>query len=94
MASINLPVISENEYPLFRSIGVSSQFPENYVAFIDFMSKKNNEACHGGLIAVNVNIDFTGFRDWFVRPGKRGSKYATYNDLLKYAATIHQQSNG
>lgn len=88
MAAINIPVISEKEYPLFRSIGVLSQFPEDYSAFLDFMSKKNKEICRGGIIAVNVNIDFAGFRDWFIGPIKIGRKYATYNDLLKYASLI------
>lgn len=83
MASVNIPVISESEYPLFRGIGVLSQFPEDYVAWLEFVSKKNKEICHGGIIAVNTQIDFAGFRKWL---GTR--KYATYIDLLNYAATI------
>lgn len=84
--TVNIPVISENEYHLFRSIGVVSEFPEDFVSFVNIMAKKNNEICHGGIIPVNVNVDFAGFREWFIGSGHKRRKYATYQDLLKYAA--------
>lgn len=87
MASINIPVILESEYQSFRSIGVSSQFPEDFNSFIDLMSKKIQEVCHGGLIPVNVNIDFAGFSKWLSGTHAK-RQYATYNDLFQYAATI------
>lgn len=87
MAAINIPVISEGEYSSFRSIGVISQFPEDFNAFNDLMSKKNDKVCHGGIIPINVNIDFAGFSRWLTR-GHTVRKYATHNDLFQYAATI------
>ena len=87
MAAINIPVISESEYPLFRHIGVVSQFPEDFNSFVDLMSKKTKEVCHGGVIPVNVNIDFAGFSGWLTK-WHAGRQYATYNDLFQYAASI------
>ena len=82
MASINIPIISEAEYASFRSIGVISQFPKDYSSFVKLMGEEIKERCHGGVIPVEIKINFSEFKQWL------GTRHATYNDLLNYAATI------
>jgi len=83
MAVIYIPVISEEEYPLFRSIVVTPQFPIDYSAFLKLVDKETKEATNLGISALKLNIDFAGFKEWF---GTR--RYATYSDLVNYAAAV------
>ena len=80
MAVIYIPVISEEEYPLFRSILVTPQFSTEYSAFIKLVDKEIKEATNVGISALKMNINFAGFKEWF---GTR--RYATYSDLVDYA---------
>jgi len=81
--AINIPVISESEYRLFQQIGITSQFPIDYSAFLEFVDQETKKITDRGIVAIKTNVDFAGFRQWL---GRR--KYATYSDLLRYAAII------
>ena len=83
MAVIYIPVICEEEYPLFRSIVVTPKFPIDDSAFLKLVDKEMKEAMNVGISALKMNIDFVGFREWF---GTR--RYATYSDLVNYAAVV------
>jgi hypothetical protein len=84
MAAINIPIISESEYPLFREIGVSGQFPPEYTAFLElFNQDKKKRIPDPNIITVKTNINFPGFIKWFGT-----GRYATYQNLYSYAATI------
>ena len=83
MAVIYIPVIREEEYPLFRSIVVTAKFPSDYSAFLKLVDKETMEATYVGISALKMNIDFAGFKEWF---GTR--RYATYTDLVNYAAAV------
>ncbi len=80
MASIHIAIVSKEEYPLFSDI---SGFPDDYGAFLDLVDKEIKEATNAGIVAIKVNVNFAGFREWC---GTR--KHATYNDLLRYAAIL------
>ncbi len=83
MAAVNVPVISEAEYPLFRRIGVKSQFPINYSSYLERTSQESKEFTNRGISTVEVDVDFVSFKNWF-----GSGKYVTYSDLLRYAASI------
>ena len=83
MAAINIPVIKKDEYVLFRDSGIRSQFPIDYSTFVEMFGKENKKITDSGVIPVYIEIDFAGFRQWLGT-----GKYATYNDLLRYAATF------
>ena len=88
MAAINIPVILENEYPLFQSIGIKSEFPGDYSAFLKLLEQKNKDLINSGVIPVYVDVDFTGFRKWFP-----AGKYATYSDLICYTTILRPKLN-
>lgn len=81
MAAIKIPKIDAKEYESFRSIGLSDQFPVDYISFIKMFNEETDNLCHGGIIPIYVDIDFSGFIAWF-----GVGKTATYDDLLHYAA--------
>jgi hypothetical protein len=83
MAAINIPIINESEYPLFRDIGVLSQFPLDYSAFLELFNQEKENFIRKGIITVDKNIDFAMFITWF-----GGGRRATYQDLFFYAATV------
>ncbi len=83
MSVTYIPIISEEEYHLFRDIGVTSQFPMDYSAFLERVGKELKEATKAGIPALKMNIDFTGFIKWF-----NSGRYASYTDLLNYAVFV------
>ncbi len=85
MGTIYIPVISEEEYHLFRDIGVTSALPINHSAFLELEDKEIKEATDAGIPVLKMNIDFTGFIKWF-----NSHRHATYSDLLNYAVFVAQ----
>jgi hypothetical protein len=83
MAAINIPIINETEYPSFKNIGVRSQFPEDYSAFLELFGQEKKRFTEKHIITVEININFAGFQGWYGR-----GRVATYQDLFRYAATI------
>lgn len=83
MAAICVPIISESEYPSFAAIGVSSEFPVDFSSFFERCRKKAQEHQDMGIITVDTQIDFAGFRAWFAE-----KRPAVYSDLVRYASTV------
>jgi len=85
MAAIRIPLISKDEYPLFTGIGVLSQFPPDYSAFLELFNQEKKNFTDKGIDTIDTHIDFAGFVKWFGT-----GRYATYSDLLQYAVVVAQ----
>jgi len=76
-----IAIISESDYPYFHSVGVRSQFPDDYAAFLKLIEKRKKDLHARGIVTLDVDIDAAGFKNWL---GPR--KHVTDSDLSMYAA--------
>jgi len=83
MSVTYIPVVSEEEYHLFRDIGFMSEFPINYSTFLELIDKEIKEGTNADIPVLKVNIDFSGFVKWF-----NSARYATFSDLLNYSVFV------
>lgn len=82
-----IPIITESDYPAFQQLGIASQFPDDYSAFLELLKKEEQKLHARGIVTDKVNVDAAGFQQWF---GGRGK--ATYSDLFKYAASVVERN--
>jgi len=83
MAVIYIAVISESDYPAFREIGIGNEFPNDFGAFLQHVKQVKKDFRARGFRTRGVYVDAPGFKRRL-----RYGKFATYNDLRRYAADL------
>lgn len=82
--TVYIPIIAESDYDTFRSIGVRSQFPDDYGAFLQLVEQEKEKFRTSGCVTKDVNVNTAGFKKWLAAR----KQYPTYSALLTYTASL------